>query len=63
MHIENNGAIYFEETDLPFLTAVGWERAVQTVLNHRAAHGDFPFLYNPCSWQLSSAPTGRLYLT
>ena len=47
MHIENNGAIYFEETDLPFLTAVGWERAVQTVLNHRAAHGDFPFLYNP----------------
>ena len=47
MNIGTDDWIHFEETDMPFLAALGWERAVQTVLTHRAAHGDFPFLYDP----------------
>lgn len=47
MYIETDDWIHFEETDMPFLAALGWEQAVQTVLAHQAAHGDFPFLYDP----------------
>lgn len=47
MYIETDDWIHFEEMDMPFLAALGWEQAVQTVLAHQAAHGDFPFLYDP----------------
>lgn len=47
MYIGTDDWIHFEETDIPFLAALEWEQAVQTVLAHQAAHGDFPFLYDP----------------
>lgn len=43
MHIDN-GTIFFEMSDLHYVSAVGLQQAAETVDTHFAAHGNFPFL-------------------